>query len=71
MRGRVVGADVEEHRVPTFRVHVVLLERVLVFVERDDLGLVLVVVEAERVALPGLREENPLEVRVVLVLDAD
>jgi len=46
------------------------LER-LALLERDGLRAGPVVVQRERVALPGLRQEDAPQVGVVLVLDAD
>jgi len=39
--------------------------------QRHDLRLLLVVVQREGVALPGLRQEDASQVRVALVVDAD
>jgi hypothetical protein len=68
----VVGPDVDEHRIGVGSLAaVVLLEGVGVLTEGDDLWLGLVVIQRERVALPGLGQEDPAEVGVVLVLDTD
>ena len=68
--GGVVGADVEEHRSLPF-LGDLIVEAPVLLAERNDLRLVLVVVQRQRVALPRLREQNPPEVGMVVVRDPD
>ncbi len=64
----MVWSHVDVHRL---RSRTVVFEQALVFAEGDDLWLVLIVVPAQWVALPGLGQENPPEVGMVFVLDTD
>ena len=61
----VMGADVEEHRLGIVGT-TARCERVGVFTERHHLRLFLVVVVPERVTLPGLGQQDPPQIRMVI-----